>query len=118
MGKNFSEQFKRLERRITELEKITKHLVETEDTAGIQAVGGRPFLSITRYHYDDTCTRGELELCIPTTEGHKVYYTCDVLENPWLDNKPYVSCIPTGTYGFEKRTVGEFYARYNRKFGA
>lgn len=25
-------------------------------------------------------------------------FVCETLENPWLDNEPYVSCIPRGTY--------------------
>jgi len=29
-----------------------------------------------------------------------VFYTC---ENPWKDNKPFVSCIPTGVYYLEQR---------------
>jgi len=47
---------------------------------------------LTRYYADDECTMGFL-----TFEGMKdpVFWT---IERPWLDNKPNVSCIPTGTY--------------------
>lgn len=37
---------------------------------------------------------GTLEVFKDNTSGFK----CCVLERPWLDNKPEVSCIPAGTY--------------------
>jgi len=33
---------------------------------------------------------------------------CKTLENPWLDNKPLVSCIPEGTYKVIKDNSGKF----------
>jgi hypothetical protein len=30
------------------------------------------------------------------------------LERPWLDNQPYVSCIPAGRYKFKRDTHGRF----------
>ncbi len=34
------------------------------------------------------------------TYGHLIFpeFRCYTIELPWLDNKPQVSCIPTGTY--------------------
>lgn len=34
-------------------------------------------------------------------------YSCYTVERPWLENRPWVSCIPCGTYGVEAQ-------RYNR----
>lgn len=34
-----------------------------------------------------------------TMDGKRL---CDTLEEPWRDNKPQVSCIPTGLYYVEK----------------
>ena len=35
-------------------------------------------------------------------------FECFTLELPWLDNKPYVSCIPEGTYKVELEYSGRF----------
>ena len=44
------------------------------------------------------CPQGTYGLLkFPTGEK---FYTC---ENPWLNNKPFVSCIPTGVYYLEQR---------------
>jgi len=40
--------------------------------------------------YTDNGTFGDLVL-----DGEKL---CEVLERPWLDNKPFESCIPEGEY--------------------
>jgi len=49
-------------------------------------------VTLTRGYQTDQVTLGILQI-----EGldHEPIYT---LENPWLGNKPYVSCIPAGEY--------------------
>ena len=48
--------------------------------------------SIVRQNMSETVpTMGEL-----LVEGE---HLCFTLEDPWLDNEPFKSCIPTGTYG-------------------
>lgn len=42
------------------------------------------------------CTIGQLEL-VGTP------FKCFTLELPWLDNKQNISCVPAGTYKYEKR---------------
>lgn len=44
---------------------------------------------LKRFAYHPSGTLGVIEV-----EGEKFY----TIERPWLDNKPNVSCIPTGTY--------------------
>lgn len=46
---------------------------------------------LTRY-YQDECTLGTLRI---VGKKHNPIYT---LENPWLENRPFISCIPQGTY--------------------
>jgi hypothetical protein len=48
-------------------------------------------INLYRYHSDSIATLGILKL----HKNHDPIYT---LELPWLDNKPDVSCIPTGVY--------------------
>lgn len=44
-----------------------------------------PELTLTRFAYTDTCVIGRM--------GELV-----TLENPWKDNKPSISCVPTGRW--------------------
>ena len=44
-------------------------------------------------------------LGIITLEGEEV---CRTLENPWLDNKAYLSCIPKGKYKVEKYSSAKY----------
>ena len=57
-------------------------------------------LRVLRVNYTDTYTQGEAYVY---KNGQDVF-SCYTIENPWLDNKPYVSCIPTGTYKAFRRT--------------
>ena len=50
-------------------------------------------LRLSRIESNDKCTRGAL-----TVDGKAV---CVTLENPWIDNKPNISCIPAGIYGLK-----------------
>jgi hypothetical protein len=43
-----------------------------------------------RRNYLDNCTLGKLSL-----DGINLCYT---VEKPWLSNKPFLSCVPSGTY--------------------
>lgn len=56
-------------------------------------------LTITRFCWAPKGVYGKLEL----PDGQVLY----TVENPWLDNKPSISCIPEGTYECRPR-------RYNR----
>lgn len=46
-------------------------------------------LELIRIHKGDDVTLGTIRF------GKEIIFT---LENPWKDNKPYVSCIPEGRY--------------------
>ena len=35
--------------------------------------------------------------------GTNEVFSCKTLELPWLDNKPFISCIPPGEYTVQKR---------------
>lgn len=51
-----------------------------------------------------TCTIGKLYLEkpigdeFPACGGAEREFLCRTIELPWLDNKPYISCIPAGEY--------------------
>jgi len=51
-----------------------------------------PVVTLSRGHSSDKVTLGMLQIA---GEDHEPIYT---LENPWKDNKPYVSCIPADSY--------------------
>lgn len=55
-------------------------------------------MKITRFCYSPMGTFSKCEI------GGKTFYFC---EPPWKDNKPFVSCIPEGTYGFRRDTTGQ-----------
>lgn len=60
----------------------------------------------------DKCTLGKL-----TVDGEPF---CDVLENPWLDNKVMISCIPAGYYRLMPHMspkYGECYALHGKGVG-
>ena len=40
-----------------------------------------------------------------TDKGHPLIIT---LENPWRNNEPFVSCIPVGTYAFNRHLSPKF----------
>ena len=50
---------------------------------------------LKRIEHTDKCTRGVLLI-----DGE---IFCVTLENPWKDNIPNISCIPTGLYQVERR---------------
>ncbi len=54
---------------------------------------------ITRTHFDD---RTEGILTLP--DGQQLA----TLERPWLDNKPFVSCIPPDSYIVDRDKTGRF----------
>lgn len=54
---------------------------------------------LKRFCYHPQGTLGLIDL------GGKRFYT---VERPWLDNKPYVSCIPTGAYMMQRRQSPRF----------
>lgn len=47
-------------------------------------------MRLTRYEYGESATFGKLHL----PDGSVL----ETLEPPWLDNEPFVSCVPDGTY--------------------
>lgn len=53
-------------------------------------------VTLQRAFMDDDITLGILKV---QGVDHKPIYT---LENPWIDNKPYVSCVPPDSYVCEK----------------
>ncbi len=55
-------------------------------------------MKLQRFAYSDLGTFGRLLL--PS-------FSCYTVERPWLNNRPFVSCVPEGTYRLEPR-------RYNR----
>ena len=56
-------------------------------------------INLQRFCYHPTGTLGKISI-----EG-ETFYT---IERPWLDNKPNISCIPTGTYDLERRDSPRF----------
>lgn len=62
--------------------------------------------TLTRLEEDDKQTLGGLVVYC----GTDIVFTCKTLELPWLDNEPFISCIPKGTYKVKRResdTYGE-----------
>ena len=55
--------------------------------------------TLTRLQSDDKQTLGALALYFGTDE----VFSCKTLELPWLDNAPYISCIPEGKYTVTRR---------------
>lgn len=55
----------------------------------------RPDVIVLTRRYFDNCTRGVLTF----PDGYELY----TIENPWKQNKTYVSCIPEGTYDLAMR---------------
>lgn len=53
-------------------------------------------VTLTRSYQSDDVTLGMLKV---QGVDHAPIYT---LENPWIDNKPYISCIPADSYVCEK----------------
>jgi len=64
---------------------------------------------LLRYRDTGTSTSGLLMI-----DG---LFECHILERPWLDNKPSISCIPTGTYHLGLRTEGGWHNKAVKKFG-
>lgn len=65
--------------------------------------------TIERFCYAPTATFGRL--FIPTAHDHDPPlegFRCFTCENPWMDNVPYLSCIPCGVYRVT-------YGRYHRR---
>jgi len=61
---------------------------------------------IVRSFQDDRCTLGMLTI---EEVEHDPFFT---LENPWLNNKPMVSCIPPGVYGCTPFSGAKYKAVY------
>lgn len=57
-------------------------------------------MRLERYEYGDEATFGTLHL----PDGS----TLDILECPWLDNRPNVSCVPEGTYHLEPHSSAKY----------
>jgi len=57
-------------------------------------------ITLTRFYNGEDCTLGALS----NDKG----LLCYMLENPWLDNEPFKSCIPEGTYPFKSYTSDKF----------
>lgn len=64
------------------------------------------FASLNRTLSNDTLTIGTLTIF---NDQHNVILNLATVERPWLNNEPYVSCIPTGLYTCVKR--------YSKKHG-
>ena len=60
-----------------------------------------PILTLGRVIISNQATLGILR----DEKGNPI---CKTLENPWLDNKPNVSCIPAGDYVCEVDNAGRF----------
>lgn len=59
-----------------------------------------PEIVIFRTAYHPLFTGGLLQV---RENGSRVpSFQCHSLERPWMDNEPYVSCIPTGRYRLKK----------------
>ena len=54
---------------------------------------------LKRFCYHPQGTLGVIDFA-----GERFY----TVERPWIDNKPYVSCIPTGTYMMRRRESPRF----------
>lgn len=51
-------------------------------------------IQVNRTHSTDKVTLGTMSVIV----DNEVVFTCKTMELPWKDNKPQISCIPTGTY--------------------
>lgn len=49
---------------------------------------------LNRYSEGENQTLGKFD----GFKGNDHIFSCFILELPWLDNKPFISCIPKGTY--------------------
>lgn len=58
--------------------------------------------TLTRAFQNDNVTLGMLQI---DGVNHIPFYT---LENPWVDNKPWVSCIPEGAYAVRPHNGKKF----------
>lgn len=58
-------------------------------------------ITLNRVSFNEKCTQGVLV-------DEKGIAICLTLENPWIDNKVRVSCIPTGLYNCEKVVSPKF----------
>ena len=47
----------------------------------------------------------QVESSLFLVDGSRVDFDCCILEPPWLDNQPFISCIPRGIYTGQKRTT-------------
>lgn len=59
-----------------------------------------PRVTLARFAYTEKGTYGRLSVGA---------FSCFTLELPWLNNEPFISCIPEGTYELER---GWFKGRY------
>jgi hypothetical protein len=63
---------------------------------------------LIRHSYAEKFTLGTFFVFLDEDPNSDICHV-ETLELPWLDNKPYKSCIPTGTYWVVKR--------YSHRFG-
>jgi hypothetical protein len=64
--------------------------------------------TLTRTKYQPKQVIGTLQIF----DKGKLIFICDTLELPWLNNRPQVSCIPTGTYDCEYRESAKYPQHY------
>jgi len=57
-------------------------------------------LTLLRYNYSKVAVLGHI--------FHEKRYICDTLELPWIENKPFISCIPEGKYALVYRKGDAF----------
>ena len=87
----------------------------TNDMAEQGMTGVISFISLVRdYSHPAMGTVGNLEVY---DDLGNVQFRCATLENPWRDNKPVVSCIPSGVYKLDKDRAGRFYDAYKERWG-
>lgn len=58
-------------------------------------------VTLERY-YTPIATLGELRVH-PVSDHGQTLFECKTVERPWLDNEPFVSCIPSGAYTMRMR---------------
>ena len=63
-------------------------------------------LILNRYRPSENCVLGNIKI---VGLEHNPIYT---LENPWMNNKPWISCIPAGDYALKRKHSGKFGATW------
>lgn len=60
---------------------------------------------------------GEIKVPDLENDNSRAVVSYDTLENPWLENIPFKSCIPLGTYKLRKKTTGRYAKAYKNRWG-